>query len=65
MKPTRVLALRSEALGELTPAELTGVAGGAAAAHTSPPVACLSQALHCAVHDPNSIVCRVVSDYVC
>ena len=65
MTPRRVLALRSETLGELTPEELTGVAGGAAAPHTSPPVACVSQALTCAIHDPNSIVCRVVSDYVC
>lgn len=63
MKPRRVLALRREHIGELTPEELAGVA--VAGAHTSPPVACLSEALHCAIYDPNSIVCRVVSDYVC
>jgi hypothetical protein len=63
MRPRRVLALRSEYLGELTQKELAGVAG--AAGHTTPPVACLSEALQCGIYDPNSIVCRVISDYVC
>lgn len=63
MKAKRVLALRSETIGQLGTDELTRVAG--AAGHTSPPVACLSQALNCAVHDPNSLVCWVISDYVC
>lgn len=64
MKPRRSLILRSDALGELTAEELSDVAGGAA--HTSPPVYCVSHdVLHCAINDPNSIVCRVISDYVC
>lgn len=65
MNPRRVLVLRSERIGELTPEELTGVVGGGPAPHTTPPVKCLSEALQCAIYDPNSIVCRVVSDYVC
>ncbi|HVF03347.1 MAG TPA: hypothetical protein VNA20_00765 [Frankiaceae bacterium] len=66
MKPRRSLTLRTEHLGELTTAELTSVAGAdVAPAHTTPPVRCVSEALRCAIYDPNSIVCRVVSDYVC
>ncbi len=63
MKPKRVLTLRSEALGELTTEELTGVAG--AAIPTSPLVYCLSQELNCAINDPYSLVCWIISDYVC
>jgi hypothetical protein len=62
MKPRRSLALRSESLSELTAGELAGVAGGAD--HTTPLVACVSQAFSCAIYDPNSIVCQV-SRLVC
>ena len=64
MKPRRSLTLRTEHVGELTTTELTSVAG-AAPVHTTPPVRCVSEALRCAIYDPNSIVCRVVSEYVC
>ena len=63
MKTKRSLTLRSDSLGELTTDELAVVAGGAD--HTTPLVYCASQALHCAIYDPNSLVCRVISDYVC
>lgn len=63
MKPRRSLTLRTEHLGELTTEELAGVAGGADAI-TTPLLRCVTQALHCAIYDPNSIVCRV-SEYVC
>lgn len=58
----RTLSLRSDALGELTTEELATVAGGAD--HTTPLVACVSEAFSCAIYDPNSIVCRV-SRLVC
>lgn len=63
MKPTRSLTLRSESLRDLTLDELSAVAGGAD--HTTPLIACVSQATRCAIYDPNSLVCWVISDYVC
>ncbi|HWL37022.1 MAG TPA: hypothetical protein VNQ77_12605 [Frankiaceae bacterium] len=63
MRPRRVLALRAETLGELTTEELTGIAG--AAIPTAPIVACVSRELNCAIYDPHSIVCQVVSERVC
>jgi hypothetical protein len=61
MKPTRSLTLRSETLSALTTEELASVAG--AADHTTPLVACVSQALSCAIYVPSNPTCLVLDVY--
>jgi hypothetical protein len=57
----RSLTLRSESLSDLTVDELASVAGGAD--HTTPLVACVSEAFSCAIYVPSDPTCLVLEVY--
>ena len=60
----RKLTLRSEAVSDLTADDLAAVTGGRPLP-TLPLVPCLTDALNCAIYDPNSIVCQVTRLQTC